>query len=467
MTRWIFPFIGLLCSPIAMATPEDAANRFVEIWNLDSSRLEQYPKVFAAEFIERRSAAGLERMFHKVTNGNGDIQIHQISESNAEQIRFMAHSVNDKWLEVGLDLDADFRVTGMHLARASAPLAEGESGLSLAEIVELLDKDLSARAQRGDFSGSVLLAKDGKPVFAQAYGLADIAAGRANTLDTPINLGSMNKMFTGLAITQLVAAGKLSFEATVGEYLPNYPTQAVREQVTLHQLLTHTSGMGLYWNEAYQQSKNSIVDLDGFLSTFVDEPLQSEPGSEFHYSNSGPVVLGLIIEAVSGLSYYEYVRKHIYAPAGMTHSDHYSKTEADSGKAKGYYVPVGQTELTVNTDSLGNIGSPAGGGYASANDLLCFAIALYDDRLIDAENRELMTTNKIKQGRRIGYGYLYGDREVNGRRYIGHNGGAPGINADFSVFPDHGYTMVVLSNTNHNASPVADQIRQWLGHAKE
>jgi D-alanyl-D-alanine carboxypeptidase len=177
-------------------------------------------------------------------------------------------------------------------------------------------------------------------------------------------------------------------------------------------------------------------------------------------------VLGLIIEAVSGQDYYDYVRANIYAPAGMQHSDHYNKVETDSGKAIGYFVPrdSGSTDLISNFDDLGYIGSPAGGGYASANDLLRFAVALYSDSLIDVQHREEMTSYKVKEGPDDGYAYLYADRRVNGRRYIGHNGGAPGINAEFSVFPESGYTIVVLSNTNFNASPVADQIRQWVGY---
>ena len=188
--------------------------------------------------------------------------------------------------------------------------------------------------------------------------------------------------------------------------------------------------------------------------------------SNFEYSNCGPVVLGLIIEAVSGQNYYDYIRAHVYTRAGMSHSDHYNKVETTSGKAIGYFLPreSGTSQPISNFDELGNIGSPAGGGYASANDLLKFATALYDDTLIDKMQREEMTTFKVQQGPDEGYAYLYADQRVNGRRFIGHNGGAPGINAEFSVFPDSGYTIVVLSNTNANATPVADQIRQWVGY---
>ena len=189
----------------------------------------------------------------------------------------------------------------------------------------------------------------------------------------------------------------------------------------------------------------------------------------FATGNTGSVVLGLIIEAVSGEDYYEYIRKNIYQPAGMPNSDHFVKTEISSGKAVGYFIPDqdGESGLTSNLDILGRMGGPAGGGYASANDLLAFANALYDDRLIDPPHREVMTTYKLGSASAGGYAYLYQDGRINGKRYIGHNGGAPGVNAEFSIFPDDAWTIIVLSNTHHNASPLADQIRQWVAFPAE
>ncbi len=453
----------LLLPSLLMASPEQAAKRFVDLINGDTS---DQGRVFADAFIAKRGAEGIAQLLEMLADDNGRLTVADVVASSDAQIRFLASSASGQWLNVSLDLDAEQRITGLAVRPTEAPLDPEQQGRTLAEIISLLKDELERRAQNDDFSGTVLLAKDGKPVFAQAYGLADRDSGRENQLDTPFNLGSMNKMFTGVAVAQLVAAGKLDFDAKVGTYLPDYPNETVREQVTLHQLLTHTSGMGLYWNDAYLRSKEQIVDLDGFLATFVDEPLLAPPGTEFHYSNNGPVVLGLVIEAVTGISYYDYVREHIYGPAGMSSADHYDKLERDSGKAIGYYRPPGADAMQSNQEGLGNIGSPAGGGYASAQDMLRFAQALYDGRLLDQRMVAMVTSNKLDQGDGFGYGYLFGDQEVNGRRYIGHNGGAPGINAEFSVFPELGITVIVLSNGDRQATPVARLLRQWIGHAK-
>lgn len=458
--------VNLLMLQPVFAGSEQAATRFVEYWNMGDGREAQNEVVFSQAFLDRRGPEGLARIIKMIYNDNGEIAIHNVTAKSDEKVVFVASSQNGNWMEITLNLAPDMKIAGMAVGIVPPPPEDGDKSLDEAQIVAKLDNYMRERAAEGNFSGSVLLAKKGAILFAQAYGLADRERGIENTLDTPVNLGSMNKMFTGLAVAQLVTEGTLAYNDTVGKYIPDYPDKQVRDEVTLHQLLTHTSGLGSYWTDAYSQNKNNLRTVSDFAALCAKEPLEFAPGSNYGYSNCGPVVLGLIIEAVTGLDYYDYIRAHVYTPADMRHSDHYNKIETESGKAIGYFVSrePGATELISNFDNLGNIGSPAGGGYASANDLLAFATALYDGSLIDAEHREEMTSYKVQQGADDGYAYLYSDNRINGQRYIGHNGGAPGINAEFSVFPDSGYTIVVLSNTNSNASPVADQIRQWVAY---
>jgi CubicO group peptidase (beta-lactamase class C family) len=451
--------------PAAYAEEGEAAQAFITYWNAGATRAELNEKVFTGEFIARRTPAGLARIMDMIYDDNGDIAIHTVHSSSSEKIQFLVSTEKGNWLDIGLSFSADQKVAGMEIGFTEAPPQESDKGMNAEQIAGELQRYVDELAAKGEFTGSIILAKDGKPLFAKVYGEADKQTGRENTLDTPINLGSMNKMFTGLAITQLVAQGKLAYSDTVGQYLPDYRNQRVRDEVTVHQLLTHTSGLGSYWNEAYSKNKESLSSVSDFAEFFVDNPLQFDPGTDEQYSNAGPVVLGLIIEAISGLDYYQYIRENVYRPAGMAHSDHFDKFENVSGKATGYFVPRNGNELISNQQDLGRIGSPAGGGYASANDLLRFATALYDDRLIDAEHREQMTSKKIPGANGGGYAYLFHDGRINEKRFVGHNGGAPGINAEFSVFPDSGYAIIVLANLGHAASPVASQIRQWVAYA--
>jgi CubicO group peptidase (beta-lactamase class C family) len=340
------------------------------------------------------------------------------------------------------------------------PLPPDVTAVAKDQLPVVIGDRLKSESEAGRFSGAVLVARGDQLLYAQAHGLADRKSGRANTLDTPINLGSMNKMFTAIAIGQLQAAGKLDWNDRVGAHLPDFPNATIRDQVTIHQLLTHTSGVGSYWNEAYAARKHEIDSQQGFLQTFVDEPLLFEPGQGSEYSNGGPVILGLIIEALSGSDYYEYVRKHIYQVAGMKHAAHYLRSDAKAGFALGYMQTDGA--WNDNNEDLGLRGSAAGGGYASANDMHAFARALADERLLTRAQLETLWKAHIQPGPDFGYGYLFGSGTVAGRRWIGHNGGAPGISAEFRHYPDDNLTVIVLANQDHAAMPIAEWLNALL-----
>jgi CubicO group peptidase (beta-lactamase class C family) len=320
------------------------------------------------------------------------------------------------------------------------------------------------------FSGSVLVAKDGKPVFKKAYGLANKNTNAPNNVDTKFDLGSMNKMFTAIAIAQLVERGKLSFTDTVGKLLPDYPNKEVADKVTVHHLLTHTSGMGTYFNEKFQANLNNLKTVSDYLPLFVNDPLSFEPGKKWQYSNSGFTVLGLIVEKVSGQSYYDYVKEHIFKPAGMVNTDSYERDEEISNLAVGYTKmgdngrPDPSAPRRANSPMRPFKGSPAGGGYSTVEDLLKFSIALQSHKLLSQKYTEIIMTGKVEPGgpgRKYGYGF--GEEISNGRRTVGHNGGGPGIGANFDIFTGLGYTAVILGNYDPpTMMPVVMKIRELL-----
>ena len=198
-----------------------------------------------------------------------------------------------------------------------------------------------------------------------------------------------------------------------------------------------------------------------------------EPGARFEYSNSGFIVLGAIIEKVSGQSYYDYVREHVYKPAGMTGTDAYQMTDDTPNLAMGY-TSLGPDDKPSsgprrpNTETRPNRGGPAGGGYSTAGDLLRFAAALTGNKLLSAKSTELITTGKVEMGRGGSkYGYGFGEQQMNGYRIFGHNGGAPGIASDLTIIPEPGYVAVVMTNYDPPLMmPVVRKIRELLtqGH---
>ena len=342
-----------------------------------------------------------------------------------------------------------------------------------------LAKDLAAfleeTAARDAFSGTVLVARNGKPIFTKAYGSANKTANTPNRFDTKFDLGSMNKMFTAVAVAQLVERGKLSFTDTVGKVLPDYPNKEVAEKVTIHQLLTHTSGMGNYFNEKFQANLKNLRTVADYLPLFAGDPLAFEPGSKWQYSNSGFTVLGLIIEKASGQSYYDYVKQHIFKPAGMTNTDSYERDSSVPGLAIGYMRmndqgrPDPSVPLRENTSMRPAKGSPAGGGYSTIEDMLRFSLALYRHKLLSPRYTELVTTGKVETGgpgRKYAYGF--GDNLIDGLHIVGHNGGGPGIGANLDIFPEKEYTAVILSNYSApTMMPVVNKVRELVRGATE
>jgi CubicO group peptidase (beta-lactamase class C family) len=305
-------------------------------------------------------------------------------------------------------------------------------------------------------------------VASKSAGIANKTTGAPNRLDTKFNLGSLNKMFTAVAIAQLAEAGRLKFDDTIGKHLPDYPNRDVAEKVTIHQLLTHTSGLGNYSVETFKAQREKLTTVAAYLPLFVSEPLVSAPGEKFQYSNAGYLVLGAIIEKISGQDYYSYVREHIYKTAGMTNTGFYEPGKEIPNLAIGYtrMGPDGKPGDAVkeNTDRLEVRGGPAGGGYSTVEDLLKFQVALSSFKLLNREFTGIVTTGKVEAGGPIGkYAYGFGDKIFEGKHIVGHNGGWPGVAANFEMFPELGYTAIVLMNTDPpGMMPVIMRLRQLI-----
>ena len=314
---------------------------------------------------------------------------------------------------------------------------------------------LDERAKRGAFSGTVLVAKAGTPIYTASFGMADRARGVANGIDTRFNLGSMNKMWTAIAIAQLVEQGKIDLDATVGRYVPDLPNQSIRETVKVRHLLSHTSGMGSYFRNGFVRNQtyaNTAADLVPF---YADEPLSFTPGARMQYSNAGFALLGLIIEKVSGQSFYDYMKRNVIDRAGMARAAYVDVRSRPTDIAIGYAKPEGGGEAAPNWNRIEQRSSPAGGAYASAPDLVAFSRALWSGKLASAATIAQFTTGQVAMGPSMQYAFGFGVGRRGTWRHVGHNGGAPGVNAEFTMFPDQGIDVVVLANMD---GPAASEV---------
>lgn len=329
------------------------------------------------------------------------------------------------------------------------PKPEIRTGLTQAQMMANITSYAQKLSDTNHFSGVVLIAKDGEPVLSRAWGLADVASKTPNTMDTMFNIGSINKFFTKTAIAQLAENGKLSPDDTIRKHLPDYPSP-VADKITIQQLIDHRSGLGDIFGERYEAAPPSkLRELSDFLALFADKPLEFEPGTSQRYSNAGYVVLGLIIEKLSGEKYRDYVQHHIFDPAGMKNSGFFAVDETVANRATGYTMQegVGQAprlskeagqagapvphERHPNTRTLPGRPSSAGGAFATAGDLLRFMKALEGRKLASAKWTGWVFTSKLD--------------EPLGRPALGIGGGAPGLNAAVEMGGD-GWIAIAMSN---------------------
>ena len=406
-----------------------------------------------------------------VYRDTGGLSVTKIEKSTAQEIVVVAKMKRqDKRTRITLKVaeEAPHPITGLGIRVLPSPIAHpGQGKLSAREIARELEAFVDKQAAADEFSGAVLVAKDGQVIFQKAYGLANRTANIPNRVETKFNLGSMNKMLTAVAVMQLAEQGKLAVTDTVGKHLPDYPNKEVANRVTIHQLLTHTSGLGDFFNEKFFARDRPLAKVADYLPYFVDEPLAFPPGTKWKYSNAGYIVLGLIVAKVSGQSYYDYVRDHIYRPAGMLNTSHRFPDAEKATIAAGYtrQGPDGPRNgpRRENTAGRPEIGSSAGGGYSTVADLLRFDQALRGNRLLNAKNTALMTTATKLDEDGSGYAYGFGNCRFNGQRVLGHNGGAPGIGAQFDSYRDLGYTVVILSNYDYrDMQAVVEKTRELI-----
>ncbi|WTW99181.1 beta-lactamase family protein [Streptomycetaceae bacterium NBC_01309] len=335
------------------------------------------------------------------------------------------------------------------------------------------DRFVAELAAQDRFSGTVLLAHRGKPVLTRTYGMADRQRQIPNRPDTVFNLASVTKCLTGLAVGQLAAEGKVTMDAKLGTYVGGFPTDIAN--ATVHQLLTHTSGVGRpALGGGMPPTWNSVDEtVDGTLAIIKATPLQFAPGSRFAYSNDGYWVLGAVIAEVSGMSYFDYVRRRIFAPAGMTRSDFHTKPEvlARTDIARPYWTQRNGERVDFTTTPIfGFTGGPDGGAYSTAADLLRFALAVDAGTLLDPAYAELVTTAKQPVPPRPGSpaderefaGYGFHEFIVRERRVHGHPGSGPGTATNLDVHADDGWVAVVLGNYDTGVTDIVRRERQIL-----
>jgi CubicO group peptidase (beta-lactamase class C family) len=347
-----------------------------------------------------------------------------------------------------------------------------------------LDTFVAELAAKDRFSGSLLLTHHGRPVLSRSYGMADKALGIANGPDTVFALASVTKVLTAVGVVQLVERGRLSFGATLGSLLDGFAPE-IGEAVTVHHLLTHTSGLGDFhlvpgfWATARTWTSAQQV-MDGITQIIRGMAVAFPAGASHAYSNAGFHLLGAIVAKVSGLSYYDYMRQNVFGPAGMSSSDFYTTPQWLTDPRIAH--PYTRTDSDERVDDIGGhyfIGTPAGEAFCTCADLDRFTRALLGGKLISAPFLQLYAGGKVPMrpmqpppgspplppGPPPVAMQCYGPigTVAGGQWTVGHGGGSPGISTSLEVFPDSGWTVVVFSNYDPPAAqPIAAAARRLI-----
>lgn len=459
---WIL-LAALMAPMLAAQTPNPAATKLramLAAMESDEAAARFVEEHFDAGHFRETSPASIAKQIRAIGRQSGGVEIESLQERGPHEAEALlkARQVNGKlMMRLGVAKDAPHRITGWGTMPAVRPYVEDllkGTAATEAERLALVRKAVERAALENKFSGVVLIARGEKVLLETAAGLARLDPPTVNTPKTKFHLGSMPKMFTATAALQLAQSGKLKLDEPIATYLPDYPNQALARKITMHHLLTHTSGLGDYFGPEFDRKKDSIRKLEDYLPFFADKPLRFAPGERWAYSNAGMHVAGIVIERVSGLSYYDYVQKYVFDAAGMKATGNNRADEDVEGLADGLTrfntqdVFHSEPPTLSNKGTLPPRGGPAGGGYSTVGDLHRFARALAGQQLLDAKHTALLTEGKvaIPMGPGAKYAYGFEEMEIAGRRSIGHSGGAPGMNAVLRAIPDLELVVVVLSN---------------------
>lgn len=473
----------LLAHPLAgQSTSEDASRAPVE--DVARTRLESMVealnlgnadalRAFVREAVAPgfRQAVGendLVATLHRLHARSGRLEIQGVGTSQTEARGALRNRLTDEVDSLFLVVEeaSPHRIVGFGpRPGAGGPIQPETAPFSDEEIAGRVREFVDRLAGADAFSGVVLLAREGRPLLFEAWGPADRNFEVPNRMDTRFNVGSMNKTFTAAVIGQLVEEGLLHWDDPLSRFLPDFPDPAAAKRIRIYHLLSHTAGLGSYFNARYREgSRLQWRTVDDYMELARPDSLRFEPGTRYAYSNTGFLVLGKVIEVVTGQPWDAVIEERIHRRAGMTGSGTFDVDLVVPNLAVSYTRTATDDGPTWRNTLYEHVirGGPAGGGFATAEDLLRYAEALRGGAIVSPETLELMRTPKNDGATtRYGYGMVLWPGPGH-PRYWGHGGDFEGVDADLMLFGDSGYTLIVLANQDSVNPPIIRLVQRLL-----
>jgi CubicO group peptidase (beta-lactamase class C family) len=465
-----------------ISLPESPAGRALSGWlaaynapNADENLQAFVARSYAASELAARPADIIARGHRLWRMNYGHFELLRVDSSSEFSIdAFMRHGLTSAIGKVYVEVDSQppHGITGVYLVPFMRPPPDlaATARRGDAQLARDLRAYTRALGDAGVLSGVVALYRNGTPLVEQALGMARREPPLANDVETRFELASLSKLFTAVAIAQLVEQGRLRFETTLAEALPSYPNRETATRITIHHLLTHTSGLPDYYrNGKFRQFEASIRSLEDYWPTFAMDSLWGVPGRTFDYSNANYVVLGAIIERLSGMPFERYVERFVFEPAGMTDSCYcvvgaprraapYSRYTSGFGPGR---RPEPDQWIEVPAEAR-RPAAPAGAGIATARDIARFGVALLTHRLISDSTFSRMLEAHVSMEGDGHRGYGFEEYNWFGVRFFGHGGNFWGVMSQVDIYPETGHVVVILSN---NDASGGEAVRNWTRRA--
>ncbi len=342
-----------------------------------------------------------------------------------------------------------FVALSLFSTQSAAAQDTASSTPSVKQIAAKIDEYMNAAVKFGQFTGSILVVRDGRPIISKGYGMANYELSVPNLPQTVFRIGSITKQFTAMAVMMLQEQGKLNVSDPICKYLENCP--ASWQPIVIRHLLTNTSGILNYtelpgsWDKDIESYPSAEL-----VNSFRDTPLQFNPGERFAYSNSGFYLLGVIIEKASGKRYADFVRDNIFMPIGMKNSGYDDSRTLVPNRASGYNWR-GKSFINAHYQNMATPYS-AGGLYSTTEDLLLWDQALYTDKMVSLKSLDEMFSpfreveSAPDEWKGYAYAYGWGVGKMFEKQVTHHDGGISGFSSDITRFPSEGVTLIVLSN---------------------
>ena len=441
---------------------DSTAILFIEGINTTSieRRKEITPRIFSEDLVASKGKEALLGLFQSLHQDYAPLDLHHCEINTYDKpagavyvLHIYARKKGDvMWKDFQLYVDAPTTQKikqVVFVAEVSEPINLPNGAIQQKGTLNWLEDYVQNLSINFGLSGSILIAEKGQVLLEKHFGYADVDKKVLINNSTLFNIASGGKMFTAIAIAKLVEQGNLKYNDNITNYLDGFPDKSKADKIGIHHLLSHTSGISEYWTDKTDKAVFSATHIHDHLKIVYNAGFDFEPGMQYQYCNSNFILLGAIIEKVTGKSFYDVIQSEIFKPAGMTASGYFNYGSQNVA------IPLtrGEKENTwVEVFRHGIRGSSAGGAYSNVSDILKFAKALKNNTLVSSQTfRNMITPKNSGLGVMEDYGYGFIIQKSAQEITYGHGGTADGVNFELRYFPNQDITLVVFSNQNNGA----------------